>query len=507
MTPVRLKRLLKKDTGTIIQRLAASLAKGGESGAIAIQDVEGAWILGQEPTDTTLERHPILLEEEPLGWVVGPPSAAVLADLLTHLAEREFEKKTLSQETLERYKEINLLYSISGKMASCLDAQAIAQLVIDEARKIIAATSASIMVLNQEQNMLEMLAAYGTAVSTPFVLESGKGIAGNVVLTGKGVIVNDVTLAPEFIEGPNPVMSIMCIPLKVEEKIIGVMNISHETPVTYTAGDLKLATTLALQAAVSIENARLQAKRLEQERIVKELEIARTIQESLLPDSMPDIVGAEVEALSLPARQVGGDFYDFIPISDDKLGLVMADVSGKGVPAALFMALSRALMRANAINDPRVAHAVQQTNRLILECTSSGLFVTLFYAIIDTRNRRLQYVCAGHNPPLVYKQQSGERIWLEADGIALGVIDEIELEEKELELETGDIVVLYTDGVTEATNLQDEIWGEERLLQLVTDSHELSASDLSAKICDTAMAFTGEAPQFDDFTLMLVKMQ
>jgi sigma-B regulation protein RsbU (phosphoserine phosphatase) len=267
-----------------------------------------------------------------------------------------------------------------------------------------------------------------------------------------------------------------------------------------------LATALASQAAVSIENARLQAERLERERIVKELEIARTIQESLLPDKMPDIAGAEVTAFSLPAKQVGGDFYDFIPISEGILGLVIADVSGKGVPAALFMALSRALMRANSLNDPQVADAVLQTNRLILDCTSSGLFVTLFYAIVDIPHQTLRYVCAGHNPPLLYKRRTGERLWLEADGIALGVIEDIELEEKSLTLDDGDLLVLYTDGVTEATNLQEEIWGEERLMQLVMDNHDLSANELGDKIRDAAMEFTGAAPQFDDFTLMVVKM-
>ena len=119
----------------------------------------------------------------------------------------------------------------------------------------------------------------------------------------------------------------------------------------------------------------------------------------------------------------------------------------------------------------------------------------------------MQYVCAGHNPPLLYKKRTGESLWLEADGIALGVIDDIELEEKAQTLEEGDVLVLYTDGVTEATNLQEETWEEERLLQLVKESHELSANDLAAKIRDTAMEFTGEAPQFDDFTLMVVKMQ
>jgi phosphoserine phosphatase RsbU/P len=509
MPPIRLSRLLRKETGALIQNLAAALAADwAASPALGIQDAEGAWLLGQEPADPALARRPILLEGDALGWVVGPErAAAVLADLLTHLAEREFEKRTLSQETLERYKEINLLYSIAGKMAACLDAQSIAELVINEACKLIVATSASIMLLNQERNRLEMLAASGTAAATSFTLDPGQGIAGNVLVTGKGVIINDVTVSPEFVEGPVPIMSIMSIPLKVEDNIIGVMNISHETPVTYTAGDLKLATALATQAAVSIENARLQAERLESERMVKELEIARTIQESLLPQSMPEIPGAEVSALFLPARQVGGDFYDCIPMTDDRLGVVMADVSGKGVPAALFMALSRALMRANSLNDPGVAEAVIRTNRLILDCTSAGLFVTLFYAIIDPRQRALRYVSAGHNPPLLYKPRTGETLWLEADGIALGVLDEIELEEKSCDLEPGDVIVLYTDGVTEATNLQDEIWGEEQLEHLVIAARDLPAGDLAAGIRDAAMAFAGDAPQFDDFTLMVVKMQ
>jgi sigma-B regulation protein RsbU (phosphoserine phosphatase) len=501
MTSIRLKKLLKKQTGTVIQDLAESMRLD-----IGIQDTDGKWLLGNEKPEFSLLKHPIELEGETLGWVIGPKHASSIATLLSHLAEREFEKRSLTQETLERYKEINLLYTISAKMASCLEPQAIAQLVIDEARRLIRATSASIMLLNPDSNTLDILAAFGTAMSTQLILGPGQGVAGNVLINGKGVIINNVELAPEFIEGPNKISSLLCIPLKVEEKIIGVMNISSEAPVTYTAGDLKLATALASQAAVSIENARLQAERLERERMMQELEIARNIQQSLLPDNTPVVEGADVTALSLPAKQVGGDFFDFIPISDNKLGLVIADVSGKGVPAALFMALSRALMRANSLNDPRVSHSVIQTNRLILDCATSGLFVTLFYAIINTQTRTLKYVSAGHNPPILYKNRTGDIQMLEADGIALGVMDDIELEEKEITLEEDDLLVLYTDGVTEATNLQDEEFGEQRLIQYISEHHTLSASQLIMHIKDAAMSFAGEAPQFDDFTLMIVKI-
>jgi len=163
-------------------------------------------------------------------------------------------------------------------------------------------------------------------------------------------------------------------------------------------------------------------------------------------------------------------------------------------------------MRANSLRDPRVANSVIQTNRLILECATSGLFVTLFYAIVDAQKRILRYVSAGHNPPILYKKATGDVQFLEADGIALGVLDDIELEEKEVALDEGDVIVLYTDGVTESINPRNEEFGEERLVQLIKEQHALPANELMKKIEDVVMAFTEDEPQFDDFTLMIVKI-
>lgn len=501
MTPIRLKKLLKKETGSVIHSIIQALEI-----PVAIQDAKGNLLFGEE-IDPVSGKYPIELDAEVLGWVMGDEKASVVASLLSHLASREYEKKTLSVETLEKYKEINLLYTISQKMASCLDPREVARLVIDEARKVIQANSASVMLLNEETNTLDIIAALGTACSTKLLLKPGEGIAGNVLLTGRGIILNDVQATPEFVQAEHAISSLICVPLRVEDKTFGVMNISTENPVLFfTAGDLKLAMALATQAAVSIENARLHIESLERERIVKELEIARNIQQSLLPSSTPVIEGAEVIAMALPAKEVGGDFYDFIPITDHNLGLVIADVSGKGVPAALFMALSRALMRANSLRDPRVANSVIQTNRLILECATSGLFVTLFYAIVDAQKRTLRYVSAGHNPPILYKKATGDVQFLEADGIALGVLDDIELEEKEVALDEDDVIVLYTDGVTESINPRNEEFGEERLVQLIKEQHALPANELMKKIEDVVMAFTEDEPQFDDFTLMIVKI-
>ena len=201
----------------------------------------------------------------------------------------------------------------------------------------------------------------------------------------------------------------------------------------------------------------------------------------------------------------GGDFYDFIPISQDKWGIVIADVSGKGVPAALFGALSRTFVRANVVGDLTPCAAIERANNLISQDAKSGMFVTLFYAVLDSKRRRLNYVNAGHNPPLLLKGDAGSVILLQVKGIALGVMDDIDLEEGELELASNDMVTLYTDGVTEAINGKEEQFGQERLIEVVAKSNNLPAQDLINRIREEVTIFAQGQPQFDDFTLVILK--
>lgn len=244
----------------------------------------------------------------------------------------------------------------------------------------------------------------------------------------------------------------------------------------------------------------------ELERKRQELKIAHEIQQSFLPDAIPLLRGFELAALNVPAKEVGGDFYDFIPISTDKLGLTIADVSGKGVPAALFMALSRTVLRAKARGNPGVAEVIKEANSMITADSRSGMFVTLFYAILDLKDRTLRYVNAGHNPPVLLTGKTGDLVLLRARGIALGAMEEIELDERTLELSRGDVVVFYTDGVTEAVDPQDQQFGEERLLALLKEHHQLPAAELVERLKGAVVAFCGEAPQFDDITLMVLKV-
>ncbi|HOI73508.1 MAG TPA: SpoIIE family protein phosphatase [Syntrophales bacterium] len=242
----------------------------------------------------------------------------------------------------------------------------------------------------------------------------------------------------------------------------------------------------------------------DREGLLKELEIARGIQQRLIPDRAPRIPNIDLAANNIPAREVGGDFYDFIPVRDDLWGVVIADVSGKGMPAAMFMGLSRTVVRASATGTLDLAHAIRQANELICRDSTSGMFVTLFYAVVEP-GPKLRYVNAGHNPPILLRRDGNDPEYLKTHGIALGVKKDIHVQEISLSLSEGDLVVLYTDGVTEAVDENDQTFGLDRLNRVVRDNRHLSAGQIIMKIQDAVIAFAGGRPQFDDIALVVLK--
>jgi class 3 adenylate cyclase len=267
MVKINLKRLLaKKEISSIVSDLIKTIDT-----PISIWDLEGKPLIENGSTQL-LDKHPVELAGEVIGWVIGTEKASPVASLLSYLAKNEFETKTLARETLDRYKEINLIYNISGKITACLDLKEVAKLVIDEARRLRAGDNGSLMLLNKETGKFEVIAAFGQQSNTKAPIEIGQGIAGNVVLTGRGEIINDVGSDPRFVKGHNKVNSMICVPLKIHERAIGVINISSEEPFNYTAADLKLFMSLASQAASAIENAILHENKLKQERIKSNLE-------------------------------------------------------------------------------------------------------------------------------------------------------------------------------------------------------------------------------------------
>ncbi len=268
-----------------------------------------------------------------------------------------------------------------------------------------------------------------------------------------------------------------------------------------------------------------------QQHVEREREIAYQMQQSFLPHIFPSVEGVEVAAAMRPAREVGGDFYDVIPLSGGLLGIIIADVSGKGVPAALYMALGRTLLRSHSLSTPRPryltdalesAHvrqlmrtvpnsalaaldSVRTTNEYLTEHHfDQAMFLTLFYAVYDPQSRLLVYVNAGHNPPFLYNTLSGEQAWLDSTDLIIGVMPDRRYEPQWRQLSRGDVLTLYTDGVSEAFNSDREMFGEERLVTAVRNQRATSAQELLEAITTAVDSFVGDAPQSDDLTLLVM---
>jgi len=302
------------------------------------------------------------------------------------------------------------------------------------------------------------------------------------------------------------IQSVLAVPMISKGGMLGAFLVDcTQCPTRFPPRKIGIVEGIADQTAIAIENARLYETVIAQERVTQELRLASEIQASFLPESCPMLSGWDIAADWHAAREVGGDFYDFIPLGRDRLGLVIADVSDKGVPAALFMSLSRTLMRASALETRSPAKALQHVNDIIMDDTRSGMFVTVFYGVLNRRTGQLTYASAGHNPPVWWRHSESQVASLTARGVVLGVAEDITLEERQVVIAPGDVVVLYTDGVTEPINDQVEEFGLERLMHTIAEASDRPCNELVRLIHDAVADFVGDQPQFDDYTLIALK--
>ncbi len=300
--------------------------------------------------------------------------------------------------------------------------------------------------------------------------------------------------------------TILVVPLLVADEAIGAL-LADDVDAThlFSPRRVRILSGIANQAAIAIENARLQAQEAERARMGRELELAHDIQRSLLPMEAPSLPGYEVAYRWRSAREVGGDFFDFVQLGPTRLGLVVADVSDKGVPAALYMMFARTLLRAAAFSGRGPAMALTRTNDLILADSTSDMFVTAYYSVLDMHAHTLTYASAGHNLAL-YAPSSGCAVApMLTGGVALGIVDKPNIEQKVLALAPGDVVLFYTDGALDTLNPAGEEFGEERLAALLCERRDDSAEAIAEAIDAAVRAFAGTAAQYDDFTLILLK--
>jgi len=305
----------------------------------------------------------------------------------------------------------------------------------------------------------------------------------------------------------------LLLPLPGRSQLIGVMALGpKQSEEPYSRSDRRLLSSVALQTGLAIENSTLvhtlAQESAQRQRIAREIEIARQVQERLLPQSYPVVAGVDFAGLSRTAQEVGGDYYDFIPLDSGRLGIAIGDVSGKGISAALLMAGLRASLRAMTINgSDDLAKTMRYINRLVYESSAINRYATFFFAILDPVTLEMQYVNAGHNPPMLVRGDSPEVVRLEAGGTVVGLLPEVIYQSASVILRPGDILICFTDGISEAMDMADEEWSEERMLAAAQKTPHAAAEQVLRAVFQAADEFTGEAPQHDDMTLLLVRVK
>jgi phosphoserine phosphatase RsbU/P len=325
--------------------------------------------------------------------------------------------------------------------------------------------------------------------------------------------------APDMTEGERSKLATLraelLLPLTAKDDLLGFISLSQKrSEEPYSGTDLRLLGSVAAQTGLALENARLTAAVAEEiaqrERLNREIEIAREVQERLFPQALPPIRGIDYYGRCRPALGVGGDYYDFLPLGEGKLGVAIGDVSGKGISAALMMASLQASLRGQVMLEPdNLASLMKRVNQLVYGASGASRYATFFYAQYETGRRRLTYVNAGHNPPFLIRMRHEafgiER--LDQAGPVIGLMPDVHYEQASVALYPGDVILAYTDGVSEAMNLTDQEWGEQHLLDTAKSYLSLPAEQVIDRIMSAADTFAADAPQYDDMTLVVIKVQ
>ena len=360
------------------------------------------------------------------------------------------------------------------------------------------------------------------AAAAPVALESflrlhtigpGEGLIGRVWQTGQSVCLTEFSEAPELAKLRRSAFgsaSIMAASLRYGNQDLGVLALA-QGPMgqPFSQGDFVVFKSIAEQSAFALYNAIIYSMANEKKRLDHDLEIARDIQRILLPSEAPAIKGFEISGINAPARQVSGDYFDYIQVDEERLGVAIADVSGKGVPASLIMAICRSVLRAEAARNPSPADVLRKVNRQLYPDIKEDMFISMAYLILNYRSDEITLARAGHDAPLLYKRRSETVTPIKSPGMVVGidsgnVFDRLTTDFA-VPLERDDCLVLYTDGVTETLNAEGDEFGLERMMQSVRASATYGAQAIVRKIIDDVRDFTGSVPQNDDITLIAIR--
>ena len=412
---------------------------------------------------------------------------------------------------------LRMLLDITKTISRSLDLQEVLNLVMDTLDSLIPYDAAGIYLVkhlrpigwqagDEETTVFhtEAVRGYDIADMQELHLKMGEGLIGHVAVSGRPFTSPDVRKEPRYVNARARTRSEMVAPIISNEEVIGVFDLESDELNAYQNDDLEVLMLLASQVAIIIEKVMLHDQLIEKQRLETQLEVARQVQLELLPARDPQLEGFDISAYNFPTEEVSGDYYDWVQIYDDQIGIVIADVSGKGVPAALLMAFLRASLRAASHIGYAPQVSMSKVNYLLWESIERNQFVTAFYGILDATNRTFAYSNAGHNPPMLI-DVDGTAHFEERGGVPLGMFRDSRYYEYYATIAPGQILVLYTDGVTEATNPTGEEYGRDRLVEAVRSARDLPAREMIDVLHRDLIAWTDGQGAGDDVTFFILK--
>lgn len=449
-------------------------------------------------------------------WNAFNPRSLALLTLVGNQIGIALERAQLFDLVRERHvNEQAVMLVFSNQLLSGLGQEDLTQMLVNEVVSLLGADACSLLLVDSENSFLDFVAANGWKEDpvelkrkVPLDAESGPAL---VMRSQEPMLVEDLERSdptswlPPWLASEN-FRGHAVVPLIVEKRSIGALVVNNRSARLLASDELRLMGLMGNQAAIAIETTRLQRKEHELLHQDQELAIGRKMQRSLMPTVYPHLSGYEFAVTYEPARQVGGDFYDFCwPRGEgEKLGLVIGDVAGKGVPAALFMAMCRTNIRAAVLSGRTPKEALKRANELTLNDSQADAFFSAIYVMLDPQTSHLIYANGGHNKPLILQASTGAIHELSARGIILGQFEEVDLEEERVEFAPGDTLILYTDGVTDAINANDQAFGGDRLKAILTSNAGARAEDIVTAIAEAVHSYVGSEPQADDFTILAV---
>ncbi len=406
--------------------------------------------------------------------------------------------------------ELSVLNEIATAISSTLAIKDIVELIVKKCIKHLNVEQCAVMLLDKKNDSSSfntlIRKADESKVDLPFRLDSQ--LTGWMILNKCPLIINDLKNDHRFAlnySGESIIKSLISVPLLMKGNLIGILTVfNKKNGRAFTHNEERLLSIIGSQSAHVIENARLFEDEKKLVILQEELERAAEIQKNLLPAKLPVVDGFEFYAVNIPAKEVGGDYYDFININDKKTAFCLGDVCGKGLPAALLMANLQATLRSQILFDMPCSQAVSRSNLLLYQSIDAARFVTLFTGIIDLSSNMLKFCNAGHNYPILISN-NGEVNRLKEGGIILGCLPNFPYSEGEIEFKNGDLLFAFTDGITEAMNSKNEEYGEERLIEELLIVKDNSCREIAQKILMSVKTHIKDEPQYDDITLLIIK--